>query len=188
MKWLNNYRIKLVVVGFLVAIISGGESAKAEITISEPVNLGPVINDDTDMQEGDFSHDGLEFYFSSYNRPGGYGLPGQVILSQIDNTNLLSANTSDGCLMTDEGTFRGKKPLLSQTVITNGDWHPVGLTWDGSNRILYVDDVIVAQDTQGNLPSSESGLYIGAGKDLDEGTFFSGSIDDVRIYKRVITP
>ncbi|MHC4561041.1 MAG: LamG-like jellyroll fold domain-containing protein, partial [Planctomycetota bacterium] len=31
------------------------------------------------------------------------------------------------------------------------------------------------------------GLYIGAGQALDAGTFFSGLIDDVRIYDKVLT-
>ncbi len=116
------------------------------------------------------------------------GAPGQVILSQIGSTNLLSADASDGCLMTDKGSGRGASTLLSQTVITDGDWHRIGFTWDGSNRILYVDDVIAAIDTQPALPGSDEGFYIGAGKDLEIGAFFSGMIDDVRIYNRVIIP
>jgi hypothetical protein len=52
-------------------VLCGG-STKADIIISEPTNLGPVINDNTDMQEGDLSHDGLEFYFSAL-RTNGYG-------------------------------------------------------------------------------------------------------------------
>ncbi|MFC1762599.1 LamG-like jellyroll fold domain-containing protein [Planctomycetota bacterium] len=31
-------------------------------------------------------------------------------------------------------------------------------------------------------------LQIGAGNTLDPGTFWSGLIDDVRIYDRVVTP
>jgi hypothetical protein len=73
-------------------------------------------------------------------------------------------------------------------VITDGDWHRVGFVWDGSQRILYVDDMEVAIDTQSGLGSSEGGLYIGAGKNLEPGSFFSGLIDDVRIYDRAITP
>ncbi|MHC4486694.1 MAG: LamG-like jellyroll fold domain-containing protein [Planctomycetota bacterium] len=59
--------------------------------------------------------------------------------------------------------------------------------WDGSNRILYVDDVEVASDTydKGYLFGD---LQIGAGKNLEPGSFFSGLIDDVRIYDRAITP
>jgi len=64
----------------------------------------------------------------------------------------------------------------------------VGLTWDGSNRILYVDDVEVAKDTQAQLGGSAGGLYIVAGKNLEPGSFFSGLIDDVRIYNRVVRP
>ncbi|MHC4596681.1 MAG: LamG-like jellyroll fold domain-containing protein, partial [Planctomycetota bacterium] len=70
--------------------------------------------------------------------------------------------------------------------MTDGNWHRVGLTWDSSNRVLYVDDVQVASDTydKGYLIGD---LQIGAGKNLDPGTFWFGLIDDVRIYDRVIT-
>ena len=64
----------------------------------------------------------------------------------------------------------------------------VGLTWDGSNRILYVDDMEVASETQTNVEGSEGGLYIGTGKNLEPGSFWSGLIDDVRVYKRMIAP
>jgi hypothetical protein len=43
-------------------------------------------------------------------------------------------------------------------------------------------------DTQGNLEGSAGGLCIGAGKALEPGSFFSGLIDDVRIYNRAMTP
>jgi len=72
MKRLNGYRMKLVVFGIVAAIVLGGSRANAEIIMSEPTSVGPVINDATDVQESDFSHDGLELYFST-QRPGGYG-------------------------------------------------------------------------------------------------------------------
>jgi len=46
----------------------------------------------------------------------------------------------------------------------------------------------VAEDTQPSLESSQMGLYIGAGKAMEPGTYFSGMIDDVRIYNRVVSP
>ena len=64
----------------------------------------------------------------------------------------------------------------------------MGLTWDGLNRILHVDDIEVATDTQDNLPSSRDDLYIGSGCKLDAGSFWSGLTDDVRIYDRAVTP
>ena len=64
----------------------------------------------------------------------------------------------------------------------------MGLVWDGSIRKLYVDGVAVAEDTQPDLIGSEMGLNIGTGKDTEPGTYFSGLIDDIRIYNRVLSP
>jgi len=42
---------------------------------------------------------------------------------------------------------------------------------------------------QDGLQSSGSGLYIGCGDPpMDLSTYFSGMIDDVRIYNRVVRP
>ena len=117
------------------------------------------------------------------------GAPGQVVLSQMGGANWLLADLTEGNLMTElTNPGRSAKPLQSQTIITDDNWHRIGLVWDGSNRILYIDDVAVAQDTQDGLEGSDSGLYIGCGKAMEPGTFFSGLIDDVRIYNRVVTP
>ena len=79
-------------------------------------------------------------------------------------------------------------PLRSVTVITDGSWHRIGFVWDGSNRTLYVDGLVVAEDTQDGLEGSSNGLYIGTGKMMQAGTYFSGLIDDVRIYNRAVSP
>ncbi len=116
------------------------------------------------------------------------GLSGQVVVSQQGAANWLTTD-AEGNLMTElKGTDRSAGPLQSQTIITDGNWHRVGFVWDGSQRILYVDDVEAAIDTQSDLGGSESGLYIGTGKAMEPGTFFSGLIDDVRIYNRVVIP
>ncbi len=116
------------------------------------------------------------------------GGPGQVVISQIDGANWLLSDPQAGVLMTElKGSGRSASLLQSQTVITDGDWHRVGFVWDGSDRVLYADDVEVARDTQTGLGSSEGGLYIGAGKNLKPGSFFSGPIDDVRIYNKALS-
>ena len=116
------------------------------------------------------------------------GVPGQVVVSQQGATNWLTAD-NEGNLMTElKASDRSGKPLQSQTYITDGNWHRIGLVWDGSNRILYVDDAEVAKDTQPGPEGSDSGLYIGTGKAMEPGTYFSGLIDDVRIYNRVVRP
>jgi subtilisin family serine protease len=117
------------------------------------------------------------------------GAPGQVVLSQIDVVDWLLADSPDGNLMTElKSPGRGGGSLQSKTSITDGNWHRIGLVWDGSNRTLYVDGVPVAQDTQDSLEGSENGLYIGCGKAMETGTFWSGLIDDVRIYNRAVNP
>jgi hypothetical protein len=116
------------------------------------------------------------------------GAPGQVILSQEKGADWLMV-APDGALKTAlKGSGRIDKPLASAAVIVDDTWHRVGLVWDGSNRILYVDDVEVAKDTSSNLTSSTGGLYIGAGSKLAAGTYWSGLIDDVRIYDRAVKP
>ena len=93
----------------------------------------------------------------------------------------------DGTLAT-ECPGRVNKPLFSEAVIADDQWHRIGLVWDGTRRSLYVDSDEVAVDTPDGLSSSETGLLIGAGKGLISGTFFSGLIDDVRIYNRAVEP
>ena len=117
------------------------------------------------------------------------GAPGQVILSQKAGADWLVANGSVGTLMTDlesGGRFHGS--LESQAVICDGNWHRIGLVWDGAYRTLYVDDAPVAEDTQSDLRSAYGNLQLGSGKNLAPGTFWSGLIDDVRIYDRAVMP
>jgi len=125
------------------------------------------------------------------------GASGQVIMSQADTPGLrtvtpgsmwLGINSSDGTLMTGLSDIHFD-PLESESVITDGQWHHIGLVYDRTamKRHLYVDGVEVAVDS-GYVAglSCDAGLYIGAGQALDPTTFFSGLIDDVRIYPQVL--
>jgi hypothetical protein len=60
--------------------------------------------------------------------------------------------------------------------------------WDRSHRTLYVDSVVVAEDVQDGLENSTNGLYIGTGKALEPGTFWTGLIDNIPIYNRAVGP
>jgi hypothetical protein len=126
------------------------------------------------------------------------GLPGQVIVSQIQvgsasadwSEDWLCSDPSEGKLMTRLGPppSRGVPPLVSESVITDGNWHRIGFVWDGWHRRLCVDGVVTAEDAQALLAGSVNGLYIGCGKTMEPGTFWSGLIDDVRIYNRAVSP
>jgi hypothetical protein len=117
------------------------------------------------------------------------GAPDQVIISQEGGADWLLTDAR-GCIMTalESSGGRSAGPLISETTIINDNWHQVGLTWDGTNRIVYIDDVEVARDTPSGLKGSDGGLHVGAGKGLEVGTFFSGILDDVRIYSRAVKP
>lgn len=115
-------------------------------------------------------------------------VPG-VILSQQGGANWLRLDTPAGLFGTElKGSARSSAPLWSQKMVTDGDWHRVGLTWDGAIRVLYVDDVEVARDAEATMKGLRAGLYLGAGADLDPATLFSGLIDDVRIHTRAVKP
>jgi hypothetical protein len=117
------------------------------------------------------------------------GAPGQVVVSQWKGVNWLMADASNGYLKTDlKEAGDTAQSLVSEVTITDGQWHRVCITWDGTNRILYVDDVAVASDTQMSLERTAMGLNIGCGPNEESGTFWSGLIDDVRIYNRAVTP
>ena len=119
------------------------------------------------------------------------GGPEQAIISQAGGVNWLAAGTSQGKLMTElKAPGRYGTPLFSEVVIIDGEWHRVGLTWDGSTRTLFADGVEVAKGTQSTLAGSGGGLYIGAGSAGrgEAGSFWSGLIDDIKIYDRAVRP
>jgi hypothetical protein len=126
------------------------------------------------------------FSIFAWVRGGG---PGQTILSQSGGSGWLLASTATGSLATQlKSSGRVGKDLASSTTITDGEWRRIGLTWDGSMRTLYVDDVQAAQDSQGTLADAAEGLHIGCGPNAEPSSFWSGWIDDIRIYTRVIEP
>jgi N-acetylneuraminic acid mutarotase len=115
------------------------------------------------------------------------GAPGQVTLSQIGGANWLMARPSDGALATELKSTRGG-PLSSETIITDGAWHRIGFVRGGSSRQLYVDDILVAEDTHPVLAGCYRGLNIGCANNQAPGTFWTGLIDDVRVYTRAVKP
>ena len=122
------------------------------------------------------------------------GARNQVIVSEAGMYGyfLLQADFKAGSLMTSLHCGIDTNYLFSETPIIDRQWHHVGLVWDGypGNRILYVDGVQVANDTVLTIPDFVSsvggrGLNIGAswGLDTHRDFYWSGLIDDVRIYE-----
>jgi hypothetical protein len=117
------------------------------------------------------------------------GGPGQVVVSQKAGESWLMADSADGGLRSElKSTTRNARALTSTAAITDGNWHRIGLVWDGTNRRLYVDSVLVAADTQDELKGSSESIILGYGQDQAPSSFWTGLIDDVRIYNRVVRP
>ncbi len=68
--------------------------------------------------------------------------------------------------------------------VPRGIWSHIALTFDGAEERLYVDGELVDQGTGSGPPVSEGDLEIG-GSD-EEGNYFNGRIDEVRIYDRAL--
>jgi hypothetical protein len=109
------------------------------------------------------------------------GAPGQTVIGQQNGATWLAANSGNGCLR----TYDGHNNLYSKAQITDGAWHRLALVWDGVNRILYVDGTEVARDKSSPYTYDSSFITISG---TWAGAFWSGLIDDVRIYQRTVRP
>jgi len=114
------------------------------------------------------------------------GQPGQAIISQHNGFGEWLSLDAAGSLIS---TLTFPLPAVtSDVVITDDLWHRVGLVSDGSGMSLYVDDIEVARSETSPVLPAYGDLQIGTGNIREPGTFWSGLIDDVRIYDRVVAP
>jgi len=162
------------------------------------LNGGPVWQPESGMVVGALQFDGVDDYltapfildpvgqpFSVFAWIKG-GQPGQAIISQQGAFGAWLSLDPAGALST--GLTFPLPPFTSDIVVTDDHWHRIGLVSDGSGMSLYVDDVEVARSNISPILPAHGALQIGAGTKLEEGSFWSGLIDDVWIYSRVVVP
>ncbi len=112
----------------------------------------------------------------------------QVIASQAGSgLDWLSIDAS-GKLATGLSYPLPMPPLTSDAIIADDLWHHIGLTTDGTSKCLYIDGVEVARDSTPIIMASEDGLNIGTGHGLEPDSFFTGLVDDVRVYNQALEP
>jgi len=164
------------------------------VWLSAGGRIGGVLQFDgsNDYVQTHFVLDPADGPFSAFAWIKG-GAAGQAIVSQAAGTGVgsswLCADPCDGQFMTElKAVDKFGEPLVSDLVVTGGDWYHVGLVWDGSRRRLYVDGEEAARDSkpQADLEGSDGGLYFGAASTLDANSYWSGLIDDIRIYDEAL--
>ena len=88
----------------------------------------------------------------------------------------------------------GGNPATSDAIESSTDtwqanrWYHAAFTWDGATFLTYIDGEL--QQVFDALPSGVSHVYEGIVLAVrgNEEFFFSGSLDEVRMYDRVLTP
>ncbi|MCX5939265.1 MAG: LamG domain-containing protein [Cyanobium sp. LacPavin_0920_WC12_MAG_62_9] len=70
--------------------------------------------------------------------------------------------------------------------LTDGKWHHVAATFDGTTRSIYVDGVLKGSDKPKghNASTTTNNLRIGS---TNNGEYFDGSIDDVAIWNKALS-
>ena len=86
-----------------------------------------------------------------------------------------------------DGKYVERGAALAASGLTDGEWHCLAATYDGSSITFYADGKQIGKaavkgpmDTAGSSPA-----YIGSSG--GSGEFFPGGIDDVRIYDRALS-
>ncbi|MBI3179764.1 MAG: LamG domain-containing protein [Deltaproteobacteria bacterium] len=126
-------------------------------------------------------------------------LPGykqQAVLSKAIGSGTLSTWAlwcqSDGHVMIETFTIPGTDADLleySGTTLPTNAWVHLGVTWDGTRKRLYVNGVLLADRATEPNDADDHDILIGADENSGvAGFYFGGSIDEVRIYDRALTP
>ena len=107
--------------------------------------------------------------------------PGNLVYGIYANT---SANRPEAEVFVGGST----RSIVGPSALPTGSWSHLAATYDGTTLRLYVNGAEVAQlAVSGSILTSNSPVRIG-GNQAWGGEWFNGSIDEVRIYNRGLTP
>ena len=108
------------------------------------------------------------------------------VIYKGDDNYYLEATASSGPTPSVGGTFGGSGTnILSSTALAANVWAHLAATYDGSTLRLYLNGMQVASKSQtGLLATSANPLQIGG--DSLYGQYFTGRIDEVRVYNTAL--
>lgn len=98
----------------------------------------------------------------------------------------LFGNINNGTVHYSFTTNAGWKSFNAATAVTDGEWHHVAGTYDGSDFKLYLNGTVDAETAPGTKPDNHDNfLFIGG---CDIGNYWmTGTIDEVVIYNRALS-
>ena len=106
-----------------------------------------------------------------------------VVQKEVDSY-LLHASSGAGGLRPAAGVTTGSSvpTIFAPSAVPVGAWSHLAMTYDGSQLRIYVNGLQVAsQAVTGTIAPSNSPLWIGGNSPYGE--YFSGRIDEVRVYR-----
>jgi hypothetical protein len=174
--------------------LSGSATAKDYVTFGAAAGLGAS----TFTLETWFKREGAGVATST----GSGGVTAVPLITkgmaEADGTNqdmnyFLGIRAADNVLVADfeDAATGGNHPIIGTTAVTNGVWHHVAATYDGSTWTLYLDGVADATFAVGSVtPRADSIQHAAIGTALNStgavGTqtqgFFDGVLDEPRIW------
>lgn len=98
----------------------------------------------------------------------------------------LFGNINTGVIHYSFTTNAGWKSFDAKTAVTDGDWHHVAGTYDGSDFKLYLNGALDAQVSPGTKPDTSDNLFFIGGCDIGN-YWMSGAIDEVALYDRPLS-
>ena len=110
-----------------------------------------------------------------------------VIFKEQPGETVYSLYAHDGARPRGQLFLAGEQDALGSTALPLNVWTHLAATYDGSTLRLFVNGVQAGSKTvSGSLPASSGALRIGGNSIWGE--YFSGLIDEIRIYNRALTP
>ncbi len=126
---------------------------------------------------GEATYIGIDKYNSQGGSPGGANIGWYLAFADTGGNTVVRAGFGNGV----------ETKIDAATDISDGDWHHVGWTWDGSNVDIYVDGAL---DFSQSYTSSiiDNGQALSFAKRIDLSTnIYAGLMDDIRIYDNVLS-
>jgi FlaG/FlaF family flagellin (archaellin) len=128
--------------------------------------------------------------FSAWIKPSSTGNYPQIINTKCDGSGYVGFAFSLGYYTYQLGLGTTSKELWTGSVVDNTGWYLVVGVINGSYSAIYVNGMQKANVALEDLSATDY-TFIGAGRYYDcahPDKFFNGTIDDVRIWSRALTP